>query len=411
VRVAVWTNLPSGGGQRALYEHVRGLLTYGHEVTVWAPPSADRSMLDLGQLAPYNVVPYPKWTRRFANRAPSHFRLPFRIAAMKQHCRTVCEQVTQAGTDVLLSASCQDFAVSPVARYLSLPSVLYLQEPYRPLYEALPDNPWQLEGGRGERASVSRRLDGFATCQARRLQVREEIISARSFSAILVNSYFSAESVARAYGLQAQVCYLGIDPSDWEGQGPGRREGVIGIGAFERHKRIELVIDALGLIGEQAPSLTWLGHKADDKYLSELRKRAADKNVTFTPRISVTHDELVVSLGRASIFCCTPRLEPFGYGPLEAGAARLPVVAVAEGGLRETVIDNVNGLLAGPAPEPVAEAISALLRDPELRRRLGEGGRALVQERWSLDAATARLERELDRVKTAAAATNPGRPI
>ncbi len=40
-----------------------------------------------------------------------------------------------------------------------------------------------------------------------------------------------------------------------------------------------------------------------------------------------------------------PILEPFGLAPLEANACELPVVAVAEVGIHEIVIDGVTGLL------------------------------------------------------------------
>jgi glycosyltransferase involved in cell wall biosynthesis len=43
-----------------------------------------------------------------------------------------------------------------------------------------------------------------------------------------------------------------------------------------------------------------------------------------------------------------PRLEPLGLAPLEAGACGLPVVAVAEAGVRETVVDGITGSLTGP---------------------------------------------------------------
>ncbi len=90
-----------------------------------------------------------------------------------------------------------------------------------------------------------------------------------------------------------------------------------------------------------------------------------------------------------------PRLEPFGYAPLEASACELPVIGVPEGGVRETIVDGVNGLLVEPAPEALAEAIGRLRADEAYARRLGRNGRHLVLERWSLPAAIDRLEARL----------------
>jgi glycosyltransferase involved in cell wall biosynthesis len=84
-----------------------------------------------------------------------------------------------------------------------------------------------------------------------------------------------------------------------------------------------------------------------------------------------------------------------GLGPLEANACGVPVVAVAEGGVRETVIHAKNGLLCEPEPEAMASALASILEDAGYRRQLSDNGCALVRERWSLEAAVTRLEGRL----------------
>jgi glycosyltransferase involved in cell wall biosynthesis len=91
----------------------------------------------------------------------------------------------------------------------------------------------------------------------------------------------------------------------------------------------------------------------------------------------------------------TSELEPFGFAPLEANACGLPVVAVAEGGIRETVIDERNGLLAPRDPAQLAAAVNRLMADTELQRRLSEQGRTWVAENWSTKLAIDRLESAL----------------
>ncbi|MCL4817745.1 MAG: glycosyltransferase family 4 protein [Vicinamibacteria bacterium] len=72
-------------------------------------------------------------------------------------------------------------------------------------------------------------------------------------------------------------------------------------------------------------------------------------------------------------------------GTLEALAMARPMVATRVGGMVDVVHDGRTGLLAEPRnPRDLAEKILALLNDPALARELGESGRRLVLERFSL---------------------------
>jgi glycosyltransferase involved in cell wall biosynthesis len=78
---------------------------------------------------------------------------------------------------------------------------------------------------------------------------------------------------------------------------------------------------------------------------------------------------------------------------LEAMAARLPVVATAVGGTPEVVVDGVTGMLVPPRdPQALAAAVTALLRDPDLRRKMGRAGREQVERRFSIEETVRRTE-------------------
>jgi glycosyltransferase involved in cell wall biosynthesis len=126
-----------------------------------------------------------------------------------------------------------------------------------------------------------------------------------------------------------------------------------------------------------------------------MRQLAASLGVEFEPRLQIGDGELVELLNRASLMVYAPRLEPFGFAPLEANACGMPVVAVAEGGVRETVVDGFNGLLVEPDPRAMADAVKLLLREKAYARQLGENGARMVAEKWSLEASVDRLEKRL----------------
>ena len=69
LRIAVWHNLLSGGAKRALFDHIKGLVGYGHYIEVWSPPSADIDFLSLRKFAGHHIVdlnftsPPRRWRR------------------------------------------------------------------------------------------------------------------------------------------------------------------------------------------------------------------------------------------------------------------------------------------------------------------------------------------------------------
>jgi glycosyltransferase involved in cell wall biosynthesis len=86
------------------------------------------------------------------------------------------------------------------------------------------------------------------------------------------------------------------------------------------------------------------------------------------------------------LFVSPSRTESFGLAIVEAMASGLAVVATATEGARESVADGVSGLLVpvGDA-EALARGIARLLEDAQERARMGESGRRLARERFSLE--------------------------
>lgn len=85
--------------------------------------------------------------------------------------------------------------------------------------------------------------------------------------------------------------------------------------------------------------------------------------------------------------------EPFGATGLEAMRCGLPVVAFDAGGIKEWLIDGVNGYLVPWMDRAAfADRVDRLLGDKDLARRLGGEGRRLAEERFSFSGYIAGLE-------------------
>jgi glycosyltransferase involved in cell wall biosynthesis len=98
----------------------------------------------------------------------------------------------------------------------------------------------------------------------------------------------------------------------------------------------------------------------------------------------ITDDRELVQLYRgARVFVYAAEREPLGLAPLEAMACGTPVVAVAEGGVRETVVDNVTGWLVERDVDAFAACLGTLLGDSAARERMAEAGPEHVRASWS----------------------------
>lgn len=160
---------------------------------------------------------------------------------------------------------------------------------------------------------------------------------------------------------------------------------VLTVGRLHPRKGQRETLQALQLLPPELRARLeyWVvGGQGKGDYESQLRAVAArqpDLPVRFFGNLP--DDELAAIYERADIFAMTSlnlgrSIEGFGLVYLEAAAHGLPVVAHAVGGVAEAVADGVTGFLVPPGePERLAEAFARLLRDPELRARMGAAGR------------------------------------
>lgn len=405
MKIAMWHNLPSGGGFRALHDQVRGLVARGNHVEVWCPESAERAFLPLDSATSVHRHPLgccPKgYCRGRLGDAFSYVRNVRRQTwALTRHVQQCAQEIDAGRFDVLLAHPSQLFYMHPLARFTSTPSVLYLQEVYRPLYEARPKLPWEAypsrqSAPRGSKYWIELVAD-MVRVQGDRFLLREERKAACEWDAILCNSRFSRESIIRTYGIDARMCYLGIDVETFS-PGKGPRTHFVGLGSMDWAKGARLAIQAIGLLPPSLKRpLRWVGNAVHKSYLDECRVLAAERGVDFTCEIRLGEEELRDRLQSAVALIYPSVLEPFGYAPLEANACGTPVIAIAEGGIRESVQDGVNGLLVEDRrPESLSAGIRRLMTDTQLAEKLQVQAVEWVRERWNLEDSLARLEKEL----------------
>jgi phosphatidylinositol alpha-1,6-mannosyltransferase len=182
--------------------------------------------------------------------------------------------------------------------------------------------------------------------------------------------------------------------------GLGQGRWLLSVARLSRHKGIDTGLHALARLGPRYPDLGYavVGTGEEQEALeSEARALGVADRVRFLT--AVPDRDLPALYNAAEIYLGVSRLmeqrvEGFGISLAEASACGVPVVAGRSGGIPAAVRDGETGVLVdAERVDAVAEAVGALLDDPERRARLGAAGRRAVESRYNWDRVTADLAR------------------
>jgi glycosyltransferase involved in cell wall biosynthesis len=400
LRIAVWHNLGSGGAKRALYGHVKALKEHGFYLEAWTSDMSSPDYMPLSDLITENRKTLKKDYERvikIKNPVISEQRL---IKLIDRHCKECTREIESGNFDILFANSCTITYMPYIGEFTGLPKILYLGEPYRVLHEAMPENIWQAPYRKFRIKKIKRIYYDMLLTYSRRIKLRKEIEAAKSYDRILVNSLFSRENVIRAYGVDATLCYLGIDTDNFKPVELNKEPYVVGLGTISRIKSVHKAIEIIGEIPKQVrPVLKWIANGSDKIYLEEMINFANKSEVNFLYYMNISDSELINIVSRAAIMIYTPSLEPFGLAPLEANACGTYVVSIAEGGIRESITNGINGtLINGYKINEIANVIMSFVQDLEYAKTKGDKARIFVQENWNNQFMTNNILSEVESV-------------
>ena len=176
---------------------------------------------------------------------------------------------------------------------------------------------------------------------------------------------------------RTSVAHSGIDAAFLD-SAPDREWGwrLLYVGRLDPRKGVDTAVEALAHLPEEA-RLEIVGgwDPGEERRLRALASRhGVEERVKFSGQRD--RDQVFDAYGRADAVVFPVRWrEPWGLVPLEAMARGRPVVATGRGGSGEYLRDGRNCLLfQADDARSLAAALNRLADDPELRRRLREGG-------------------------------------
>jgi phosphatidylinositol alpha-1,6-mannosyltransferase len=169
----------------------------------------------------------------------------------------------------------------------------------------------------------------------------------------------------------------------------------------------DMLIRALPAVARVVPDVKLL-IVGSGPYDGELKKLAAATSVTDRVLFAgaAPYAELPAYFRAGDVFAMPCRLRWFGFDVealgavfLQAAAVGRPVIAGDSGGAPEAVLPGKTGLVVDPTrPEPLAEAIVALLTDRPRATAMGMAGAEWVHKEWTWERMSDRLKAIVQRI-------------
>lgn len=364
-----------GGGQRILSDLAGAFREAGHSVRVMVPGEGITSRLLRAQGFPVSHLPLPEMT---AGRKTWGEKLAYLL-----HARRAAKAIGR-----ILAEERPDLIYANAPRCV-LPAVWAARKAGVPVACGLH---LIFRGG------LEHRL--LAWC-FRQPEVRR----------IIFCSDAVAEPLMKAAGVKGSKVLYWVSPSvlEWPADRPAAREayGLHGyevavgvIGRISKTKGQRMFLEGLQPLLEGHPRMRlFVAGAADFEDPSE--EASVREIASRTPGRATVTGKMVDSREflDAMDVLVVPSLwdEPFGLVAVEGMARRLPVVVTRSGGLQEIVEHGVTGFIVEKDARVLREAVAPLVGDPVLRARMGEAGRARVEQMFHPEKQMGRIIEEVMR--------------
>jgi len=368
MKIAIFHNLPPGGAKRVLFEEVKAL-SKNHELHLF------EFELDYGDF----LDPKPLVSKVFRFNFEIESNLPSFLARLEKDYKNfislslihkkIAQKINGGGYDVALIHPDVYTETPWILKYLAVPNVYYSHELLRIVYLK------ELEFD--ERVIFAKRWYENLTRRVRKIVDRN---NARAADKILTNSRYMQGKIEKVYKRKSTVCYPGVDPDIFKPVA-GRAKKLLFIGNKEKVRGYFLIKKTL--------------EKIDSKFRPNLKVLDF---VNGRPKI-LDDKQLAKEYAGCLATICADYDEAFGLKAIESMACGTPVLAVNEGGYRETVIDGKTGFLLRREPKVFAERIVYLIKHPEVVKKMGKVGRKHVIENFSWRKHLDCLEKELEKLQ------------
>jgi glycosyltransferase involved in cell wall biosynthesis len=177
-----------------------------------------------------------------------------------------------------------------------------------------------------------------------------DIVSSNLVDRFITNSSYVAKRIRRIYNREAEVVYGPVSVERFLNTERKKNDYYLFFGQITGYKRADIAIEACVKSGRK---LIVAGAGAKKRDINKYTKTGL---ICFRGRVSDNEEADLLAGARALLF---PGIEDFGLVPIEANAAGCPVIAYREGGVLDSIKENVTGLFFDTqSPESLIDALN-----------------------------------------------------
>jgi|SRR3989344_726495 len=361
MNIAFFHELPYGGARRVSGEYGKRLKKSNKVDLYYVDESNDKEIKQS-----FNNTFYYKFTPKIwqgKNWRVKSYKDSIELIKLSALHKKIAKKIDSKNYDFVIIHPSKFTQAPFILKYLKTIKVYYCQETLRMVYE-------KKFGISKDLFFIKKNYEKINRTIRKKID-KENILKADH---ILSNSYFTKNNIKKAYGIDSIVCYLGVDEKKFHPIKLIKEYDLLFIGGNSINKGADLL----------------------GKIIKQLDKKIKVKVLGLNDEY-ISDSELVNNYNKAKILLALGRNEPFGLTILEAMSCGLPVLAVDEGGYRETIIDGKTGFLVPRNPLAIAEKVKWLLDNPSKTNQIGNYGRNIAIGRWAWSKRIREFERIINK--------------
>lgn len=356
MRIAFFHELHFGGARRVVFEYAK-VLSKNNQIDLFYVDSVKEK--DLEQLFS-NFYFYKIPFKKYVGHDPvlkfyKDFIEPVRLYFLH---KKIAKKIDSLNYDFVFIHPSQFTHAPFILRFIKTPNIYYCQEPLRTVYDDV--------------VSIDKNINFLKRMYeeiGRNFKKRIDFFNIKSAKVVLSNSEYSKKNIKNAYGIDSEICYLGVDPEIFKLSNKKKKYDLIFVGEDVWMEGYDTFLEINKLFDNKLKTFIVKSEKGEhisDIRLSELYQQS----------------KIVVVLGR---------LDPFSMIPWEGMASGAVPVIVNEGGVVDAIENKKNGFIVERNAIKLKKIIETLLDDEKLRNKISIQGRKDIENKWNWDKSTKRL--------------------